>query len=176
MTFIEHTVSWFKGESFEGGMLILYGAMLVVLAAYFWKFGHSATIRALIIPFLLVGLFWGGAAGVSLYRNMQRLDNFRMEYKKNPTAFVESENKRVDGFFGWYRYLLISWSMLILVGLAIFMFWGGNHGRAIGLGFILFAVAGLLVDHTSEHNALTYKSVIDQALKTANTENNSANN
>ena len=59
MTFIEHTVSWFRGESFEGGMLILYGAMLVVLSAYFWKFGQSVTIRALIIPFFVVGLFWG---------------------------------------------------------------------------------------------------------------------
>jgi len=165
MTFIEHTVSWLKGENFEGGMLILWGVMLVVMAAYFWKFGHSATARTLIIPFLVVGLFWGIAAGMGLYQNMHRLDNFRMEYAKNPTAFVESEHMRVERFIGWYRYLLIGWSVLILIGLPIFMLWGGNNGRAIGVAFILFAVAGLLVDHTSEYNARIYKSEIDKALK-----------
>lgn len=168
MEFIEYTVNWVKGENFEGGMVALWGVMLVVLAAYFWKFGHSATARVLIIPFLVVGLFWGIAGGAGLYRNTLRVDKFRMEYKKDPAAFVESEKKRVDGFIGLYRYLLAGWGVLILIGLAIFTFWGGNHGRAIGLAVILFAVAGLLVDHTSEHNARTYQSEINKALNRMN--------
>jgi len=164
MEFIEHTVNWVKGENFEGGMVALYGAMLVVLAVYFWKFGHSATARVLIIPFLVVGLFWGIAGSVGVYRNTHRVEEFRMEYEKKPAAFVKNEKRRVDGFIGWYRYLLVGWSLLILIGLALFMFWGGNHGRAIGLAVILFAVAGLLVDHTSEHNARTYQSEINRAI------------
>lgn len=164
MAFFEHTVNWFKGESFEAGMLLLWGVMLIVMAAYFWKFGHSVTGRALIVPFLVVGLFWGVAAGIGLVRNTYRVDNFHVEYQKDTSTFVANEKKRVEGFIGWYRYLLIGWSVLILIGLAIFMFWGGNHGRAIGLGVILFAVAGLLVDHTSEHNAHTYYSEINKAL------------
>ena len=164
MAFIEHTAHWFKGEAFEGGMIAIWGAALVILAVYFWKFGHLVTARALIVPFLVVGLFWSIAGGIGIYRNTLRLEKFQIEYKKDPAVFVESEKKRVEGFIGWDRYLLIGWAVLTIIGLAIFMFWGGNHGRAIGLAVIIFAIAGLLVDHTSEHNARTYYAEINKTL------------
>jgi hypothetical protein len=163
MTFFKYTEDWFKGEAFEGWMLVLFGGLLVLLALYFWKFGHASTARALIVPFLVVGLFWSVAAGAGLIRNTSRLEAFRAEHAKDPTAFVQSERERVDGFLGWYRPLLIGWSVLILVGLALFHFWGGPLGRAIGLAVILMGVAGLMVDHTSEHNAHTYRDRISQA-------------
>jgi len=166
MTFFEHTERWFKGEAFEGGMLVIFGSLLVVLALYFWKLGYTPTARALVIPFLVVGLFWGAAAGAGIIRNWGRLEAFRAEHDKAPAEFVQSEKERVEGFLGWYRPLLISWTALIIVGLGIFNLWGGNLGRALGLAVILFGVAGLMVDHTSEHNARAYHAEISRALKT----------
>ena len=164
MTFFKHTEDWFKGEAFEGGMLIIFGVLLVILALYFWKLGHTPTARVLVIPFLVVGLFCSIAAGVGIIRNRSRLEAFRAKHDKAPTEFVRSEKKRVEAFFGWYRPLLIGWTVLVLVGLGLFHFWGGNLGRAVGLAVILLAVAGLMVDHTSEHNAQTYHSEIKKAL------------
>jgi hypothetical protein len=164
MTFFKHTEDWFKGEAFEAGMLIIFGVMLVILALYFWKFGHSSTARVLIIPFLVVGLFYAIVAGALTIRNKSRLEAFRAEHEKAPVEFVQSEKERVEGFIKWYRPLLIGWSVLLLVGLALFSFWGGNLGRAIGLAVILFGVAGLMVDHTSEHNAHAYYAEIKRAL------------
>jgi hypothetical protein len=164
MTFFQHTERWFKGEAFEGGMLIIFGSLLVLLGVYFWKFGSTPTARVLVIPFLVVGLFWGIAAGVGSIRNTSRLEAFRADHEKAPAEFAQSEKKRVDGFLEWYRPLLIGWSALILVGLGLFHFWGGNLGRAVGLAVILFAVAGLMVDHTSEHNARSYYAEIKRAL------------
>jgi hypothetical protein len=165
MTFFEHTERWFEGEAFEAWMLVVFGSLLVILAFYFWKFGHTPTARVLVIPFLVVGLFWGIAAGIGIYRNTSRIEDYRAEHEKAPDEFVQSEKKRVEGFLGWYRPLLIGWSTLIIVGLALFNFWGGNLGRAIGLAVILFGVAGLMVDHTSEHNARAYYAEISSALK-----------
>ena len=68
MEFIKHTLNWFKGESFEGGMIILWGLLVIALAIYFWKFGHSSTIRIMIIPFFVVGLFWSGAGSIGSRR------------------------------------------------------------------------------------------------------------
>jgi hypothetical protein len=61
---------------------------------------------------------------------------------------------------------LIGWSVLLIIGLALFHFWGGNLGRAVALAVILFGVAGLMVDHTSEHNARAYHSEIIKASET----------
>lgn len=165
MVFIEHSLNWVKGELFEAGMLALWGAALFVLAVYFWKFGHTITAKALITPFLVVGLFWGVAGGMSLYINTHRIDTYNLEFQKEPRAFVNKERKRVDDFIWVYRYLLIGWSVMILAGLVIFMIWGGDQGRAIGLGLILFGISGLLVDHTSEQNAYVYDAEINNELQ-----------
>jgi hypothetical protein len=135
------------------------------MAAFFWRYGQAATARALIVPFLVVGLFWGVIGVVNVQRNTQRISKVRQASEKDPAAFVISEKKRVDDFIRWYRPLLIGWSVLILIGLALFNFWGGNNGRAIGLAVILFGVTGLMVDHTSEHNAFKYLAEITRALK-----------
>ena len=145
-------------------MLVIFGSLLVILAFYFWKFGHTPTARVLVIPFLVVGLFWSMTAGFGLYRNTHRLEQYRAVYKKAPSEFVKSEKDRVGAFEKWYRPLLIGWSVLVLIGLALFHFWGGNLGRAVSLAVILFAVAGLMVDHTSEHNSRAYFAEISREL------------
>lgn len=113
---------------------------------------------------LEVGLFWSIVPGVGLFRNTHRVERMRTEHEKDPAAFVKSEKKRVDGFLSWYRPLLIGWTVLVFIGLALFHFWGGNLGRAIGLAVILCGAAGLMVDHTSEHNARAYHAEIERAL------------
>jgi hypothetical protein len=162
--FIDHTTNWYKGENFEGRMLIIWGVLMVVLALYFWKFSYYDVSRVLVVPILVVGLFWGIAAGYGLIRNKQRLEKAKIEYKENPDTFIKNENKRVGGFFKYYRYLLPGWSVLIIIGLAVFIFMGGNQIRAIGIAIILFSVAGLMVDHTSEQNAKKYHLEIEKEL------------
>lgn len=164
MTFFRHTESWFRGEALEGGMLVVYGSMLVILALYLWKFGQTATARVLVVPLLVVGLGWGVAAGAGLALNPSRVETARAEYDEAPTEFVQNEKKRVESFFDWYRPLLIGWSTLIILGLGLFHFWGGDLGRAIGLAVILCGVAGLMVDHTSEQNTRAYLGEIEREL------------
>jgi hypothetical protein len=163
MSFFKHSEAWFKGESIEGGMLGVFGVGLIALAIYFWKIGNTSTYRALVIPFLAIGLLLAGACGIGLWRNSSRVEAFRAKHAKAPAAFVKSEKKRVEGFMKWYRPLLIGWSVLMFVGLGLFHFWGGNRGRAIGLMLIVVALAGLMVDHTSEQNARTYHAEIKKA-------------
>ena len=90
MTFFKHTESWFKGEAFEAGMLIIFGVLLIILALYFWKFGHSPTARALVIPFLVVGGFWSVVPAAGLYRNAARVEAYRAEY---PDLAAEFERR-----------------------------------------------------------------------------------
>jgi len=165
MTFIEHNLNWVKGEIFQASMLAIWGTLLVLMAAFFWKYDHTATTKALIGPFLIVGLFWGITGSTSLYVNNQRIDTYSLEFENEPGAFVNQERKRVDGLLGMYRYLLIGWSVMILAGVLIFMLWGGNYGRAVGLGLILFGITGFMADPISERNAYVYNDAINKELQ-----------
>ena len=66
---------------------------------------------------------------------------------------------------GWYRYGLGGGMVLVLAGLALFILWGGNHGRAIGLAVILAGFSLLLIDHVSQNNAIPYQKEINKALE-----------
>ena len=111
MTFFKHTENWFKGESVEAWMLVLFGSALVLLAIFFWKFGHGPTTRVMILPFLVVGLLISLGAGAGLLRNPSRLAAMRAEAEKDSAAFVQSEKERVEGFQTWYKPLLITWTV-----------------------------------------------------------------
>jgi hypothetical protein len=164
MSFFRHTANWIQGEIFEAQMLALWGAALIIMGAFFWKFGLVSTTRALIAPFLVAGLFWGAAGTYSLINNTQRMSTLQVQHDTNPTEFVAQEQQRVTTFSKWYHYLLITWSLFILVGLALFMLIGGDGWRAAGVGLILFGISGLLVDHTSEQNAHSYSARISAEI------------
>ena len=46
MEFIEHSVAWCRGEIFEGRMLALFGAAIVLLALVFARLGSTPSARA----------------------------------------------------------------------------------------------------------------------------------
>jgi len=69
-------------------MVVIFGSLLVILALYFWRFGNTPTARVLVIPFLIVGLFWKIAAGICIFRNTARIQGCRAEYDKAPVGFV----------------------------------------------------------------------------------------
>jgi hypothetical protein len=56
-------------------------------------------------------------------------------------------------------------SAIIMAGIAIYLFWGGAWGRAIGLALILFCLSVLFIDHFSEERAETYHQHIVRALE-----------
>lgn len=164
MIFLDHTMEWIRGEIFEAWMLILFGVTLLALAALFWFAARTPPIQTLFWPFAIIGLLWGGAGAFSLYNNTSRLTSYEQTYQTvGAEQFVQIERKRVDGFIWAYKYLLITWSIAIVLGLIAFMVWGGITGRGVGLGLILLGLGGLMVDHTSEQNAHDYDKHVKQA-------------
>lgn len=167
MTFFQHTANWIRGEIFEAQMLVLWGVALITMGVFFWKFGFVSTTRSMIAPFLVAGFFWIAGGTYSLINNTHRMPVFQAQYDADSKKFVAQEQQRVADFSKWYRYLLITWSLLIFIGLAVFMLIGGDTWRAAGVGLILFGVSGLMVDHTSEQNALTYAARISAEISQA---------
>jgi hypothetical protein len=165
MEFIEYTLNWCRGEIFEGKLVFLFGAVVLVIAFLYWKFGSTPFTKAMIIPLLVVALFGLIAGGSLVVKNQKRIVDYQQAWEENPQAFVESEKTRTDNFIKWYPVTMYTLSGLTVIGLCCYAFWAGAWGRAIGLGLILLSLSGLFLDHFSEERAETYHQHIVNVLK-----------
>jgi hypothetical protein len=165
MEFIEHTVAWCRGEIFEGRMLAFFGTVVTVLALIFWRVGSTPSARAMFVPLLVVGGL-ALVSGLSMnFNNQARIGTYRAAYAENPAAFVQSEKERTEAFIKWYPITMYSFSAVILIGCAVFLWKPTPLGRAIGLATILLGLAVLFLDHFSEERADGYHEQIMQALE-----------
>jgi hypothetical protein len=160
MEFIQSTINWCKGEIFEGQMFALFGILVLIIAGLYWRYGHTPFSKAMVIPFLVVGLLCI-VGGISLvYNNYQRIDNFQEQFNIDRDNFIKSEALRVEGFMKWYPYTLFTMAGLILLGLILFLFLSSAHWKAIGLGFVLLSFSIIYLDHFSEERAKIYYNEI----------------
>lgn len=156
MDAIQHTVSWIKGELFEGKLVFAFGVLTCISAFLFWKIGTTPNAKAMLFPLLAVGVMFMGIGGGMLYSNPKRLMEFPKAYEENPVAFVQSEKERVETFTKWYPITRYVMTGLALVGLLSFLFWDKPIGRAIGIALLLMVIASFVVDHFSEERAKIY--------------------
>ena len=165
MEFIEHTIAWCRGEIFEGRMLALFGAVVATVALAFWRFGNTPSARAMFIPLLLVGVLTLLGGLTMSFNNQARINTYQAAYADDPAAFVQAERKRTEAFIWWYPYTMYSFSAVILLGCAIFLWMPTPLGRAIGLAAVTLGVAVLFLDHFSEERAAGYHAQIIQEME-----------
>ena len=165
MEFIQHTIAWCRGEIFEGRVLALFGAAIVTLALMFWRFGSTPSARAMYVPLLLVGAL-ALVVGVSMsFTNQVRINTYSAAFSENPDEFVQAERERTEAFIKWYPYTMYGFSLIIILGLGVFLWKPTPIGRAIGLATLLLGLCVLCLDHFSEERAEGYHSQIMQHLE-----------
>ncbi len=165
MEFIEHTVAWCRGEIFEGRLLALFGAVVVAASLAFWRFGSTPSARAMFVPLLVVGAL-ALAVGLSMsFNNQSRIGTYQSAYAENPAAFVQSERERTEAFIRWYPYTMYTFSVITILGLAVYLWRPTPLGRALGLATLVLGLAVLFLDHFSEERAAVYHSQIVQELE-----------
>lgn len=164
MEFIHHTINWTKGEIFEGIIIAIFGAIVVIFSFIFWKFGLTPGAKALFIPLLVVGLVFVGSGIAMNYTNKKRIVEFKETYKNDPENFVKQEKKRVKDF--QYLYTLTKILATVFFALAMVFFWftKNHYLQAIGIALILFGLSGLVIDYFSQERADTYYEIILKEL------------
>jgi ABC-type transport system involved in cytochrome c biogenesis permease subunit len=162
MGFIDHTLTWCRGEIFEGRMFFLFGLLILVIALAYWRFGATPYAKGVVIPFALVALF-SIAVGLTLnFSNQSRIIKYQDEYSENAEQFIYKEKARTEGFIKWYPYTKFGMAGLTVIGLLLFLFLDSPNWKGIGLGFVLFGFSIVFLDHFSEERANTYhKKVIE---------------
>jgi ABC-type transport system involved in cytochrome c biogenesis permease subunit len=164
MEFINHTLTWCRGEIFEGRMYFLFGLVTLLIAFAFWKWGTSSYARGIIIPFTVVAVF-SIAGGLTLnFNNQSRIIKYQNEYTENAEQFIQKEKERTEAFMKWYPYTLFGMAGLMIIGLVLFLFLDSANWKGIALGLILLGFSTIFLDHFSEERANIYHQKIIEVI------------
>ena len=58
MEFIQHTINWVRGEILESVVFAAFGFITLIISIIFWRFGKTPNAKGMIIPLLVIGLFY----------------------------------------------------------------------------------------------------------------------
>lgn len=163
MDFIQHSISWAKGELFEATIVATCGIGIALIALLFWRLGSTPGAKAMLIPFAVAGLIFS-ASGISGYlSNQQRIKDYEKIQQEDLPAFVVAEKERVEGFASIFTFTQIFASVCFTA--AVLMFWMSlnPHLRAVALGLAVLGSAGLIIDFfAKERSDIYYKAIQDK--------------
>ncbi|MEB0032788.1 hypothetical protein QN372_18730 [Undibacterium sp. RTI2.1] len=131
----------------------------------FWKFGDTPYAKAIVIPFLIVGLFCASVGSTLLVTNPKRMLDYQEAYQKNSVEFLKSEQQRTTKFISWYPRAL--WAFVAIGALAMIAYGMTTKPlpNAVSLAALLLCFSGLMIDHFSKERAFAYANQIGSELK-----------
>lgn len=165
MDFIQHTTNWIKGEIFEATIFGSFGLLTIICSLLLWKFGETPNSKAVIIPLLVVGLFFLGTAISGINTNKKKLPQYTEAYNQDKSALVKSEKARIEGFQYLYTMTIIIASVCFVLAICSFVFTHNATFRGIGIALAIFGITGLVIDYFSKERAKNYYKEINMELK-----------
>lgn len=164
MDFITHALNWCRGEIFMGKLIALFTIGLLIVSLCFWKLGTTPFAKAMFLPLLVLSLVTVTISGGLFVVNGKRIVDFQQAYQQDPQAFIASEKERTDYFVSVYPTSMKIMAGILILGIALYLFWTTANGRAIALAVMLMGVALLFIENFSQERGVAYSAKIDQAL------------
>lgn len=164
MEFINHSVNWVKGEMLEAIIMGIFGALIVLCATLFWKFGTTPYAKALIIPLLVVGiipLFMGISGALS---NNNRITEYQTRWQEEGKSFIVQEKARVESFDEIFKYSYPTAIILVIGGAVLFFLLSSPTWKAISLAMMVMGLMAYFIDHFAAERAEMYLQQINKAL------------
>ena len=165
MEFLQHTITWIKGEIFEAIIFGSFGLVTIIFSLLFWKFGDTPNSKAVIIPFAFVGIFFLITAISGISSNKKRLPLYTTAFNNNKVEFANSEKKRVNDFQYLYKMTILIALVCFTVAISFFLFTNNHILKAIGLALIIFGLTGLIIDYFSKERADKYYRAITAEIE-----------
>lgn len=158
MDILKTATDWAKAEIFSSSFFIVFGALFIAVSIGFWQLGKTDLAKAYIIPTAVAGSLLL-IIGVGLvYANKTRVTSFEEDYKKDATAFVQSEIDRVDRTLKEYNTIVFTAIPFIIIAFALILFFVNTPTwRAISITAISMLMVILLIDGTAHARIQDYK-------------------
>lgn len=153
---IQHTFNWYNGEIFEAKFILGFGFFLILIAALFYFTGDTPASKAIVIPFLILGIIIVLISVYGIHSNSTKLQTLQAQYDKNPIQFQQDEIKRVEGFQYLYPLSIGISLMSFLVALGLLYLVKNIHWQAIAITLIFFGASFAVIDYFSKERAAIY--------------------
>jgi hypothetical protein len=153
---IQNTFNWYNGEIFEAKFILGFGFLLVLIAALFYYMGSTPAAKAIVIPFLTLGIIIVLMSVYGIYSNTTIMKTLQAIHDKNPGQFQQDEIKRVEGFQYLYPMSIGISLVSFLVALGLLYFVKNIHWQAIAITLIFFGGSFAVIDYFSKERASIY--------------------
>ncbi len=156
MDIMQNTIDWYNGEIFEGKFILGFGFLLILTALLFYFLGNTPSAKALLIPILVIGIFFSITGANMIRSNGKQKQEIAKKFEQNPKEFVKAEIKRVDDFQYLYPMSIAISLACFLTAIALLYFTQNVNLKAIAISLILFGMAFAVIDYFSKERATIY--------------------
>ncbi|WP_076390771.1 manganese efflux pump [Chryseobacterium gambrini] len=156
MDIMQNTINWYNGEIFERKFILAFGIFLILTASLFYFLGNTPTAKALLIPMLVIGIFFSITGANMIRSNGKQKQEVAKKYEQNPKEFINAEIKRVDDFQYLYPMSIAISLACFLIAIALLYFTQNVNLKAIAISLILFGMAFAVIDYFSKERATIY--------------------
>jgi membrane-bound ClpP family serine protease len=153
---IQHTLNWYNGEIFEAKFILGFGFFLVLIAALFYFIGSTPAAKAIVIPFLTLGILIVLMSVYGIQSNATKMQTLQAQYDSNAIQFQQDEIKRVEGFQYLYPMSIGISLVSFLVALGLLYFVKNIHWQAVAITLIFFGASFAVIDYFSKERAAIY--------------------
>ncbi|MBL7882202.1 MAG: manganese efflux pump [Chryseobacterium gambrini] len=156
MDILQNTINWYNGEIFEGKFILAFGLFLILTALLFYFLGNTQAAKALLIPMLIIGIFFSITGANMIRSNGKQKQEVAKKYEQSPKEFINAEIKRVDDFQYLYPMSIAISLACFLIAIALLYFTQNVNLKAIAISLILFGMAFAVIDYFSKERATIY--------------------
>lgn len=168
MNFLDHTMTWTKGEAFEMSLLAVTGVLVLCIAGLLWRCSPTPVGQALPIPLTVVALIFLVAGVAGLLGTPSKVAMYTSAFEQASAEFVKAEKSRVEAFDTIYTYTLIGTILAFNVAVCLFALSETPTLRAIAVALVFIGLSALVIDMFSKERAVNYEQAINAEIKRLN--------
>ncbi len=147
MELIKYTTEWVRGEVFQGKIMILAGALLLLAGISIFK-GNNELMRGMLIPLGIMVLI---LIGYGIMQNTVRPNHLRSvteRVKDDPKQVLEQELNKSRKDHRTYSAVQVVWPLCIVVIIGLYFFVSQPYYKGLTIGLIGLFLFLLILDST----------------------------
>ena len=161
MDFIGTMQTYFRGEKFEAGLILLATAILIVTALVLWLWIRHPFCKGLAATLAVSALVAGIVGGTVYVRTEQQLTELTAMYQADHAKFRGEEGARMQQVMQAFSYYRIMYAMALVITLILVFNTATGVAHGVAVGLLVFAALGFTIDYYAEARGKLYVSDID---------------